>query len=93
VTATGGDAGHGPASGVVRSDDGEFDLDLRLPAPLGGPCGGTNPEQLFAAAYAARFHSALSLLAAKAEIACQSCKPACAFHANDRAVSDGNLTR
>lgn len=34
-----------------------------------GPGGGTNPEQLFAAAYAACFHGALSLLAAKAEIA------------------------
>lgn len=69
VTATGGDASHGRASGVVRSDDGQLDLDLRLPASLGGPGGGTNPEQLFAAAYAACFHGALSLLAAKAEIA------------------------
>ncbi len=69
VTVTGGEASHGRASGVVRSDDGQLDLDLRLPAPLGGPGGGTNPEQLFAAAYAACFHGALSLLAAKAEIA------------------------
>jgi osmotically inducible protein OsmC len=69
VTATGGDASHGRASGVVRSDDGQLDLDLRLPEALGGPGGGTNPEQLFAAAYAACFHGALSLLAAKAEIA------------------------
>lgn len=68
VTATGGDASHGRASGVVRSDDGQLNLDLRLPGALGGPGGGTNPEQLFAAAYAACFHGALSLLAAKAEI-------------------------
>jgi Ohr subfamily peroxiredoxin len=69
VTATGGEAGHGRASGVVQSDDGQLHLDLRLPAALGGPGGGTNPEQLFAAAYAACFHGALNLLAAKAEIA------------------------
>jgi lipoyl-dependent peroxiredoxin len=69
VIATGGDAGHGRASGVVRSTDGQLDLELRLPEALGGPGGGTNPEQLFAAAYAACFHGALSLLAAKAEIA------------------------
>jgi Ohr subfamily peroxiredoxin len=36
---------------------------LRLPEALGGPGGGTNPEQLFAAGYAACFHGALSLLA------------------------------
>lgn len=68
VTVTGGDAGHGRASGIARSDDGGLDLDLRLPAALGGPGGGTNPEQLFAAGYAACFHGALSLLAARAGI-------------------------
>jgi Ohr subfamily peroxiredoxin len=36
---------------------------------LGGPGGGTNPEQLFAAGYAACFHGALVLLAARAGIA------------------------
>jgi Ohr subfamily peroxiredoxin len=41
---------------------------LRLPKALGGPGGGTNPEQLFAAGYAACFHGALSLLAARAAI-------------------------
>ncbi|AFK64351.1 OsmC family protein [Advenella kashmirensis WT001] len=68
VTVTGGDAGHGRASGVARSDDGNLDLHLRLPAALGGPGGGTNPEQLFAAGYAACFHGALSLLAARSGI-------------------------
>lgn len=66
VTVTGGDAGHGRASGIARSDDGNLDLALRLPGELGGPGGGTNPEQLFAAGYAACFHGALSLLAAQA---------------------------
>lgn len=65
VTVTGGDASHGRASGIARSDDGNLDVHLRLPQALGGPGGGTNPEQLFAAGYAACFHGALSLLAAR----------------------------
>ncbi|SAL41867.1 OsmC family protein [Caballeronia peredens] len=69
VTVTGGDAGHGRASGVARSDDGNLDLNLRMPEALGGSGGGTNPEQLFAAGYAACFHGALMLLAARAGIA------------------------
>ncbi|KXU88994.1 peroxiredoxin [Caballeronia megalochromosomata] len=69
VTVTGGDTGHGRASGVARSDDGSLDLDLRMPQALGGPGGGTNPEQLFAAGYAACFHGALVLLAARAGLA------------------------
>jgi Ohr subfamily peroxiredoxin len=68
VTVTGGDAGHGRASGIARSDDGNLAVHLRLPKALGGPGGGTNPEQLFAAGYAACFHGALSLLAAQASI-------------------------
>jgi Ohr subfamily peroxiredoxin len=68
VSVTGGDAGHGRASGVARSDDGNLDVNLRLPGALGGPGSGTNPEQLFAAGYAACFHGALSLLAARAGI-------------------------
>ena len=39
-------------------------MELRLPVALGGPGGGTNPEQLFAAAYGACFHGAVNLLAA-----------------------------
>ncbi|SAK45735.1 peroxiredoxin [Caballeronia pedi] len=69
VTVTGGDAGHGRASGVARSDDGNLDLNLRMPQALGGTGGGTNPEQLFAAGYAACFHGAMVLLAARAGIA------------------------
>ncbi|KIQ35332.1 peroxiredoxin [Variovorax paradoxus] len=69
VTVTGGEAGHGRASGVARSDDGNLDVALRLPVELGGDGGGTNPEQLFAAAYAACFHGALNLLAARSRVA------------------------
>lgn len=68
VTVSGGEAGHGRASGIARSDDGNLILDLRLPAALGGPGGGTNPEQLFAAGFAACFHGALSLIAKRAQV-------------------------
>lgn len=73
VTVTGGEAGHGRASGVARSDDGNLDLALRLPPELGGPGGGTNPEQLFAAGFAACFHGVLCLLAAKAGLGAAEC--------------------
>jgi Ohr subfamily peroxiredoxin len=68
VTVTGGDAGYGRASGIARSDDGNLAVEFRLPEALGGPGGGANPEQLFAAGYAACFHGALSLLAARVGI-------------------------
>ncbi|MNX26250.1 Organic hydroperoxide resistance protein OhrB [compost metagenome] len=63
VTVRGGEAAHGRASGIAISDDGELFVELRLPVELGGKGGGTNPEQLFAAGYAACFHGALSMLA------------------------------
>jgi len=50
-------------NGHARTDDGTIDLDLRVPKELGGPGGATNPEQLFAAGYAACFHSALKVVA------------------------------
>jgi osmotically inducible protein OsmC len=56
ATATGGRAGH------AVSDDGILDLDLRPPKEMGGPGGATNPEQLFAAGYAACFQSALGVV-------------------------------
>lgn len=63
MTVHGGAASHGRASGCARSTDGALDLQLRMPAALGGDGRGTNPEQLFAAGFAACFHGALSLLA------------------------------
>ena len=63
VRVNGGESRHGRASGVARSDDGALELQLRMPEQLGGPGGGTNPEQLFAAGYAACFHSALQAVA------------------------------
>lgn len=69
VTVRGGEAAHGRASGIAMSDDGELHAALRLPVELGGSGGGTNPEQLFAAGYAACFHGALVLLAERAGVA------------------------
>jgi len=56
ATATGGRSGH------AISDDGIIDVDLRPPKEMGGPGGATNPEQLFAAGYAACFQSALGVV-------------------------------
>lgn len=54
ATAVGGRQGH------IRSSDGVLDHSLALPKELGGPGGhATNPEQLFAAGYAACFENAL----------------------------------
>ena len=50
-------------NGHVQTADGFLDTDVRVPVELGGPGGSTNPEQLFAAGYAACFHSALKLVA------------------------------
>ncbi len=50
-------------NGHTASEDGQIDLDVRIPAEMGGPGGATNPEQLFAAGYAACFNSALRLTA------------------------------
>lgn len=68
VRVSGGEAAHGRASGVARSEDGALEVQLRMPAELEGPGGGTNPEQLLAAGYAACFHGAMSLIATRAGI-------------------------
>lgn len=46
-------------NGHVTSADGRIDLDLALPQEMGGSGNGANPEELFAAGYAACYHSAL----------------------------------
>lgn len=50
-------------NGHTATEDGLVDVDVRTPVELGGTGGATNPEQLFAAGYAACFHSALRLVA------------------------------
>lgn len=62
ATATGGRAGH------AVSDDEIIDMDLRPPKEMGGPGGATNPEQLFAAGYAACFQSALAAVGRRAGV-------------------------
>jgi Ohr subfamily peroxiredoxin len=55
-------------NGHTRTDDGMVDVDVRVPKELGGPGGATNPEQLFAAGYAACFHSAIKFTAARQQL-------------------------
>jgi len=55
-------------NGHSRSDDGVLDVDVRVPVAMGGPGGATNPEQLFAAGYAACFHSALKVVARREKL-------------------------
>lgn len=49
----------GGRNGTIKSADGLLDLGLAMPGSLGGKGGATNPEQLFAAGYAACFGNAV----------------------------------
>ncbi|MEJ7838453.1 MAG: Ohr family peroxiredoxin [Thermomicrobiales bacterium] len=60
VEVTGGREGH------ASSSDGNLDLTLQRPAQTGKTTGATNPEQLFAAGYAACLQSALIGTASRA---------------------------
>ncbi|MFG2311726.1 organic hydroperoxide resistance protein [Streptomyces sp. NPDC048566] len=60
-------ATHGREGRAVTSD-GKLDLQLAIPVEMGGSGQGTNPEQLFAAGYAACFASALGLVGRSAKI-------------------------
>jgi osmotically inducible protein OsmC len=62
VTATGARHGH------AVSSDNVLDVNLALPPGLGGKGGATNPEQLFAAGYAACFGGAVEYLAGMQKI-------------------------
>ena len=59
ATATGG------RDGESRTDDGGLAVKLAVPKEMGGPGGGNNPEQLFAAGYAACFLGAMKAVAAQ----------------------------
>jgi len=54
--------------GNAKSDDGQTNLKLDRPVEMGGKGDGTNPEQLFAAGYAACFIGALRVVAGKRHI-------------------------
>jgi osmotically inducible protein OsmC len=57
ATVTGGRAeGHG------ATEDGQLDVQLRLPKEMGGAGDGTNPEELFAVGFAACFEGALGVV-------------------------------
>ncbi|NIZ11209.1 organic hydroperoxide resistance protein [Pseudooceanicola sp. HF7] len=63
ATATGG------RDGQASTDDNALSVKLVTPKEMGGAGGeGTNPEQLFAAGYAACFLSALTLIAGKQKV-------------------------
>ena len=59
ATATGG------RDGRSRTDDGALDVKLAVPKAMGGSGDGNNPEQLFAAGYAACFLGAMKAVSAK----------------------------
>ncbi|WP_047249058.1 organic hydroperoxide resistance protein [Chromobacterium subtsugae] len=64
ATVAGGREGH------AASSDGALDVQLSTPRELGGAGGpGTNPEQLFAAGYAACFLGSLKFVAAREKVA------------------------
>ena len=54
---------HGGRDGESRTDDGALAVKLAVPKEMGGPGGGNNPEQLFAAGYAACFLGAMKFVA------------------------------
>jgi osmotically inducible protein OsmC len=55
---------HGGRDGTARTEDGTFEVKLATPKELGGAGGaGNNPEQLFAAGYAACFIGAMKATA------------------------------
>lgn len=61
-SATGGRDGH------AQSSDGFLDVKLVLPKEMGGPGGGVNPEQMFAAGYSACFLGAMKFVAGQEKI-------------------------
>ncbi|MFI2567028.1 MULTISPECIES: organic hydroperoxide resistance protein [Cellulosimicrobium] len=67
-TAVATATGDGRAGGRAVSDDGQLDVTLAVPRAMGGPGGGTNPEQLFAAGWSSCFHSALKMVAAQRKV-------------------------
>jgi lipoyl-dependent peroxiredoxin len=55
-------------NGRARTTDGRVDLALAVPKEMGGSGDGANPEQLFAAGYAACFHSAMQAVARQEKV-------------------------
>ena len=62
VKAKGGRDGH------IKSSDGTIEFEIRTPKEMGGQGGGTNPEQLFAAAWGPCYLGALGTVAKNAGV-------------------------
>ncbi|GAB3529530.1 MULTISPECIES: organic hydroperoxide resistance protein [Photobacterium] len=59
-------------NGKVATDDGLLEVDLAYPKAMGGSGAATNPEQLFAAGYAACFSNAILHVAREAKVSVTS---------------------
>ena len=82
--ATGGRDGH------VKVENSPIDFEMALPASMGGKkLDGVNPEQLFAAGYAACFGSALqhAIRVRRLNIPRRTCRPPSASAATKREIS------
>lgn len=63
----------GGRNGQAQSEDGQFKLKLAATAEMGGKEVGTNPEQLFAAAFAACFEHSLRHIARQDRLPLRGC--------------------
>lgn len=80
----------GGRNGYVESSVPELRLDVRTPKEMGGAGGeGTNPEQLFAAGYAACFDSALNMVARMQKIKLEGSEVTATVHFGK--VEDGGF--
>lgn len=80
----------GGRNGYVESSSPELRLDVRTPKEMGGAGGeGTNPEQLFAAGYAACFDSALNMVARMQKIKLEGTEVTATIHFGK--VEDGGF--
>jgi osmotically inducible protein OsmC len=63
----------GGRDGSARSSDGHLDVQMGMPKAMGGNDKGTNPEQLFAAGFAACFQGALGVAARARKVSIADC--------------------
>ena len=63
----------GGRAGQVQSEDGSYKLKLAVPKEMGGSGAGPNPEQLFAAAFAACFEHSIRHIAKQDKLPLRGC--------------------
>src|ERR1700745_438928 len=87
ATATGGRNGH------TATSDGSVSADLSVPTAMGGPgqAGAANPEDLFAAGYAACFGGALDYVAKQKKKDASQAKIVCAVSIGPRGAGGFGL--